>query len=195
MAEPEYIKLTSPRQRGGFAVVSACRSSLWLGPDHLLSVESEGYTESYKRFYFRDIQAITMRKTGRIVVLALVSGCLSGLCGIVALAWDAIEAKWVFGILAGIFAVPFVLNLLYGPTCACQLRTAVQTEDLPSLGRVRRVEKILTRLRPLIAEAQGQLSAEAIPPPFPQPGPAPTPTPTIGEAPTPGIAEEPPRLS
>jgi hypothetical protein len=33
--------------------------SLWLGEDHLLCVDSNGYAETYKRFYFRDVQAIT----------------------------------------------------------------------------------------------------------------------------------------
>lgn len=163
MTEPEYIKLTPPRQRGGFAVVSSCRSNLWLAKDHVLCVETEGYTESYKRFYFRDIQAVTLRKTVRMLVLAIVTGSFTGLFSFIALTVDAIEATWIFGILAGICAIPFILNFLYGPTCACQLRTAVQTEDMPSMGRVRRARKVMNRLRPLIAEAQGQITAEEIP--------------------------------
>lgn len=163
MAEREYIKLTPLRQRRGFAVVSSSRSNLWLGKDHVLCVETEGYTESYKRFYFRDIQAITLRKTVRMWILAIVTGLFTGLFSIVALAVPAIEARWVFGILAVICAIPFLLNFLYGPTCACRLRTAVQTEDMPSMGRVRRARKIIARLRPLIAEAQGQLAPEEIP--------------------------------
>ena len=163
MAEREYIRLTPLRQRRGFAVISSSRSNLWLGPDHLLCVETEGYTESYKRFYFRDIQAITLRKTARMGVIATVTGLLAGLFSFVALAVAAIEAKWVFGILAGICAIPFLLNLLYGPSCACRLQTAVQTEDMPSMGRVRRARKVIARLRPLIAGAQGQITAEEIP--------------------------------
>ena len=157
MAEPEYIKLTPPRQRGGFAVASSYRSNLWLGKDHLLCVETEGYTESYKRFYFRDIQAITLRKNSRWLVLAVVTGLMTGFFGFIVL------AKWIFGIIGGICAIPFLVNFLYGPSCACQLRTAVQTEDLPSMSRVRRARRVITRIRPLIAEAQGQLSAEEIP--------------------------------
>ena len=163
MAEREYIKLTSPRQRGGFAVVSTCRSNLWLAKDHVLCVETEGYTESYKRFYFRDIQAITLRKTDRGMILSAVAGGMTAIFGALALAMSAIEGRWIFGILAGICAIPFTLNFLYGPTCKCQLRTAVQTEDIPSMGRVRRARKVMNRLRPLIAEAQGQITAEEIP--------------------------------
>jgi len=51
MAAREYHRLTRALPRpvrphfGG-------STSLWLGKDHLLSIDSTGYTESYKRFYF-----------------------------------------------------------------------------------------------------------------------------------------------
>lgn len=163
MPKREYTKLTPVRQRGGMALVSASRSNLWLGKDHLLSIETEGYTESYKRFYFRDLQAITLRKTVRMLVLAIVLGLFAAFFGWLTLIADAAEAKWILGVITGVFAVPFVLNLIYGPTCACHLRTAVQTEEVPSLGRVRRARKIIARLRPLIAAAQGDIHPEQIP--------------------------------
>jgi hypothetical protein len=163
MAEKEYTQLTPPRRQAGFAVVSVTRSNLWLGKDHLLSVETEGYTERYKRFYFRDIQAVIVRKTNRALIIGVVTGTLTALFVIFTVVSNAIEAKWVLGILAAVCALPFVVNLIYGPTCFCQLRTAVQTEDLPSLSRVRRARKVLQRVRPLIAEAQGQIAAEEIP--------------------------------
>jgi hypothetical protein len=62
-----------------------------------------------------------------------------------------------------IFAVPLLINNLRGPTCACTLRTAVQTEELPSLCRLPKTRRILNLLRPLIAQAQGQLAPEEIP--------------------------------
>jgi hypothetical protein len=39
----------------------------------------------------------------------------------------------------------------------------VQVEELPSLSRLPRARKVLTRLRPLIVAAQGQLAPEEIP--------------------------------
>ena len=39
--------------------------SLWIGEDHLLLVELRGFTETYRRFYFRDVQAIILRRTDR----------------------------------------------------------------------------------------------------------------------------------
>ena len=49
---PAYRRLT--RSRAGVGSYS----SLWLGADHVMQLSSTGYTESYRRFYFRDIQAI-----------------------------------------------------------------------------------------------------------------------------------------
>ena len=169
MAEREYIKLTRLRQRGGFAIISSSRSNLWLGKDHLLCVETEGYTESYKRFYFRDLQAITIRRTKRARYWTIVLSILALPFAIASIALFArqqsgdVPAGIFWSVAAVLFVVPLVINLVRGPTCACQLRTAVQTEDVPSLSRVRRARKVLNRIRPLIAEAQGQLAAGEIP--------------------------------
>ena len=87
MPEKEYQRLTRARSRSAFGVVSMSRSSLWLGKDHLLCVDSSGYTETYKRFYFRDIQAVTLVATKRrdiwngVLVVPIVI-CLAGLATI-----------------------------------------------------------------------------------------------------------------
>lgn len=163
MAEKEYIKLTPARQRAGLAILSVSRSRLWLGKDHLLLVTTDGYTETYKRFYFRDIQALFIRGTERQTIIGAVTGLLTALFVAIGIGASAIELRWTFGVLAATCAIPFLMNLVYGPTCACQLRTAVQTEDLPSLSRVRRARKVFARIRPLIAAAQGELNPEEIP--------------------------------
>jgi hypothetical protein len=169
MAEPQYRRLTWARRRqAGLIALTYARSSLWLGQDHLLCIDSNGYTESYKRFYFQDIQAVTIRLTRRRLIWNWVLGVLTVLC----------VAGWGYGfavnglelaggvtaaVMTALFALPLLINNLRGPTCACQLRTAVQTEELPSLCRLHKTRKILDRLRPLIAQAQGQLAAEDIP--------------------------------
>ena len=40
-----------------------CWSSLYLGSDHVLQITSIGFSESYRRYFFRDIQAITLHHT------------------------------------------------------------------------------------------------------------------------------------
>ncbi|MBU6410820.1 MAG: hypothetical protein KGR98_10585, partial [Verrucomicrobia bacterium] len=167
MSDFSYQRLTRARARGLLAIAVQSRFSLWLGPDHLLHVESSGYTESYKRFYFRDVQTLTIRETTRrnvwnaILILPVVF-CLVVLV-ISLFPLKNIAAVITWSILATLLVVPFVINNLRGPTCACELRTAVQIEELPSLSRVRKTRRVLAKIRPLIAAAQGgELSAAAV---------------------------------
>jgi hypothetical protein len=175
MAEREYTRLTRARMRWstfntGVAAVSpmaasvlSSRSSLWLGKDHLLGIDTNGYTENYKRFYFRDIQAFTLRRTNRRMILTIILALIISLLVSIAIGVDETVASIIFGSVAALFLAFLVINLAKGPTCVCYLRTAVQTENLPSLNRVRRARKILERIRPLIAATQGQLTREEIP--------------------------------
>jgi hypothetical protein len=162
MAAREYIKLTPPRRTSGFAVVTVTRSNLWLGSDHLLCVETEGFNENYRRFYFRDIQAITLRRTQTALVFGVVTGAMTALFAGLTISVNDMAGKWFLGIMGVVCGIPFLLNLFKGPTCQCELRTAVQTEKVPSMNRVRRARRVISRLRPLIAEAQGQISPEDI---------------------------------
>ncbi len=173
MAQTQYQRLTRSRARAQFAVVYRTRSALWLGGDHLLLVETNGFTENYKRFYFRDIQTITMHETGRGRVWNFILGGVLLLCTFVmffTLA-SAAPGRWDGGEIAGeitlatvmvIFAGFFVAGLLAGPTCKTRLQTAVQVEELGSLQRVRQTRKVMDRIRPLIVAAQGQITGEEV---------------------------------
>ncbi len=159
MAEREYRRLTRARAR------FTGRTSLWLGKDHLLCIDSNGYTESYKRFYFRDIQAIMVRKTDRWKYYSLVLGVLTGLFALFALLGRSeVVALAVLGTIAGLFALALVLTLAGGTTCVCHLRTAVHTEELHSLDRFRKARRTLERLRPVISAAQGGIATTEVPP-------------------------------
>ena len=174
MAKTEYKRLTRARARGGFAVAVMSRTSLWLGADHLLFVDSSGYSETYKRFYFRDIQAITMRQTERGRIWSIVLGVVFILFLFVTLftrpkgspaGWSGGElaGEMVLGGLMAILVLFLLINFFLSPTCKTFLRTAVQTEELPPLCRVRQTRKVLEKIRPLIAAAQGgELSPETI---------------------------------
>ena len=164
MAKTEYKRLTRARSSGAFAVAVASRTSLWLGADHLLYVNSSGYTETYKRFYFRDIQTFVLQKTQRANVVNIVLTILFSLSLLPALVGGQGTGWKIFlFVLAGIFTIFLLVNLLQGQTCRCFLRTAVQTEQLPPLNRIRRAQKVFALLRPLIAAAQGgELSPETI---------------------------------
>src|SRR5206468_2514837 len=132
----------------GFGAFS--RSSLWLGPDHLLLVERRGYTENYKRFFFRDIQSLTIRQTNRHKIWSLILGIIAAICfalAFVILAAEGVIGFWIMIGMAAFFSFFLGLNVLAGPASTCHLRTAVQTEELPSLSRLKRVRKVLERVR------------------------------------------------
>jgi hypothetical protein len=163
--EKEYQRLPpllSRRRKQGLISVTTTRSRLWLGSDHLLCVDSIWYSEDYKRFYFRDIQAIVIRRTDKGRIVNAVFGVLAVPPLIAALTTSGGWLVFWF-IVAAFFLLLLLLNTLYGPTCVTHLRTAVQTEELASLGRLPRARKVLARLRPLIAQAQGELNPAEIP--------------------------------
>lgn len=178
MPDTKYQRLTRSRVSQRFALVSAPRVSLWLGEDHLLLVEHRGFSEAYKRFYFRDIQAIIVRQTTRQAIWNAVLAVPVALC-LVAVIVSAAMARsapgtvtWAISVFAPatitwaifllLFLLPFIVNNLRGTACSCQLRTAVQTEDIASLSRLRQTHKVLDKIRPLIVAAQGQLAPEEV---------------------------------
>jgi hypothetical protein len=162
--EQPYTRLTRTRARA-FGVVYAARSSLWLGVDHLLLVASNGYSETYQRFYFRDIQVLWMRRTDNWKYWGLAWGVLAGLFALFSLVTADVAIGYrliFFGGPAFAFVAFLLLNLAAGPSCICHLRTAVQMVELSPLNRVPRARRAFDRLRPLIAAAQGELAPEQI---------------------------------
>ena len=137
------------------------RFTLWLADDHLLAVEFNGYTESYKRYLFKDIQALTALRTKESTVVTVICAALAAVAAIPVLllllppitrptVWE-----WVTGALAFLFLVLLAINLLRGPTCVCHVRTALGLNELPSIRRLRHFSKVVERLRPLITTVQG----------------------------------------
>src|SRR5215204_2703484 len=91
---------------------------LYLAADHLLQVSSTGFTERYKRFYFRDIQWITLRKTHVGKAANAVLGATVTVFAAPALFTSA-PVTIVLAALAGIFAIGLGANIALGPTCLC----------------------------------------------------------------------------
>jgi hypothetical protein len=130
------------------------RYRLWLAEDHLLLVASTAIGERYKRFYFADIQSIVLRKTVGWIIVAVVCLVTAAIFVLIALINTEVAVRATFYGLAGVFVILGAIQFALGPTCASQIRTAVQTEDLPCLKRVRTARKILARIRPRIEAAQ-----------------------------------------
>jgi hypothetical protein len=163
VSQPIYKRLTSARLRrkGVLSSLGAARQSLWLGDDHLLSIDSTSYAEEYKRFYFRDIQAIFIAPNPRRAIWNGILGALL-IMHILVFAWLGIgtTAIVITGVILGI---PLAINNIMGPACRTYLRTAVQVEEFPSLNRLPRTNRVLTRIRPLIVAAQGSLPPKETP--------------------------------
>lgn len=135
--------------------------TLWLGPGHLLAVESSGYRETYTRVELNDIQAIVVRRTNTMFVRAAVVGSIFLLL-VLASAATEYGARVGWGIMAGLVFPFLLLDLVLGPTCEAELRTPVQLLVLKSLRRWRKAQKALDRLSPLIEETQGLLLSEVL---------------------------------
>lgn len=142
------------------------QSSLWLGADHLLAVDSTGFSENYRRFYFKDIQAVITRKSARGKIWNVIWVVLTGLAALLVL---MIAKKpytlppFVFGgALCTAFLVALLINVLRGPTCVCHIRMLLAVHELPSLRRLKHVRKMLGELRPLVQRYQGVVPVEEI---------------------------------
>ena len=170
VAPVQYARLPGSgmsRKGASFLAVSRNSCRLWLGDDHLLQVESAGgYSESYRRFYFRDIQAVYLHKTKSWFAVNLILGVLTALFLLWALSVKDTGGQIALGIITGTLGIFLLVNVLRGSTCSCRLKTAVHLEELPSLRRRRNAEKVLARLKPLIEAAQGSTAAETVAPQY-----------------------------
>jgi len=162
--ETKYTRLPGKglRRQGFFAVVRIY-CTLWLAKDHILNIDNRVFSEDYKRFYFRDIQAIITQRTNRGKVWNLILITLIGIFTLIALGREETAAMVSWLIVTGIFGIFLLINWLRGPTCTCHIITAVQQETLPSLDRLKTAEKVIKILKRLIQEAQGELHSEKAP--------------------------------
>ena len=165
------------------------RHTLWLGSDHLLRVRSTRFSEEYRRYYFRDIQAICMQKRPPRSWLphALTAGA-----GLLFSAGLFRLGHPVWATLLMLVTVIYALAIWRRTDCECWLQTAVGINHLPSLCRSRRAAKALAIIHARLSEAQkGAADLDlttvlASPPPFPSvaPQPAPPHLPSAGAAPS-----------
>ncbi|HXB72474.1 MAG TPA: hypothetical protein VNY05_29825 [Candidatus Acidoferrales bacterium] len=138
-------------------------ASVWMAGDHLLSVKSYRVREEYKRFQFRDVQAIVVAQCPRFqistrsLLLALIwlsaFGLSSSTQGRQLLPeWDN-TAMWL--IAAALVCAWFYIS--FARSCRCRLLTAVSNDELPSVYRTWTARRFLAQVEPRIAEVQGRL--------------------------------------
>lgn len=163
-ADSSYRRLPGRGRKSGFLHSIGGSCSLWQTDDHLLLVESNGITESYRRFYFKDIQAVVIQKTNfsrnfnYIAASTLFAAALIHLSHVLGDGFPGSAVMFIFFI----SLISLFLNYLMGVTCICRIITPVQDEEIPSLKRLRNAEKVKTVIDNACTALQGTLSEEDI---------------------------------
>ncbi|MBU2481901.1 MAG: hypothetical protein KJ760_12490, partial [Proteobacteria bacterium] len=140
---------------------------LWFGQDHLLLVSSTGISEDYKRFYYKDIQAIQLMKTKARLARIIITFILLGITGaITALACSMDKsnpAVLVSSGIMGLFLIGCLVRLfIKGPFCKTFIYSSVQKEKLTPLNTVKKSALFLSIITPKIKAWQGQMTPDML---------------------------------
>lgn len=146
--DPQFRKIKlKARGLGGSA-------TYWLGPDHLLIVTQDGYSERYRRIYYRDIQALMIRRTSTWLWISAVLIGMLILMGLLPLTSGDVVGLWFGGINLGLWTIFLLCHLVSGPTCGCRLVTAVQNRDLPHVNHWKHASRLLAELQAEVNRVQ-----------------------------------------
>jgi hypothetical protein len=159
---PNYVRLPGRGKTLAFSMFSSETQRLYMSNDHLLVVRDSRSEETHKKFYYNDIQAITVQSNSdfivmlvfHLVLLAIIFGL--GILAVVSTLGDSLGVYVVFGLLAVIPFIYFVKNLIQGKTCSVRLHTAVQVQELTALRRISVARSSLDLLKTHIESAQGR---------------------------------------
>ena len=166
---------TRYRKLPGRAAVWGGYARLWLGTDHLLQAEVTLGVERYRRFFFRDIRALVVRRTRTRRIVNLSCGAWVLFCALIGaiLWWLSEQAGGATGtaefnsvlfrglaLAAAAFGAPFLLvivvNTLLGPTCTCYVATSTGQSRLTLPRRLRPARRLIARLAPVISGAHAE---------------------------------------
>lgn len=143
--------------------------SVWLGPDHLLVIESTGFllpfTEKYRRIDYANIQSFfwtTSRRRGQLTVVIVL--LLLILASAAYAARESAAGLSIWGGLALLMLVLGIVNWAKGPTADLRLQTAVQLLRLKPVKRVAKAEDLIRAVTPLCLAHQPAVEAGASPP-------------------------------
>ncbi|MDH3999191.1 MAG: hypothetical protein OET90_10185, partial [Desulfuromonadales bacterium] len=130
----------------------------------MLAIDGNTYQERYQRYYFKDIQALTIRLTNRGKILngaLILATLLTAIITFSVYQTDpTIETFSMGGIIGGLFSLILIVNLIQGPTCICHIKTPISLNLLPSLHRLRTAKKAIARISPMIEQHQGVLTPD-----------------------------------
>jgi hypothetical protein len=145
-----------------------------MGADHLLQVSNQLGWEQYRRWFYRDIQAMIARRNVTRLVWNLVvglGGLFIGFGAILVLAAPTsstgertglIVVASILGIISVGFLAVALVNTLLGPSCTVYVQTPRGMEKVSAPGRLAVFERVVERVRPLAEAAQAQPGASGL---------------------------------
>ena len=150
--ETKRIKFTKFSGRSLFSVQKS-----YLMEDHLLVVDGY-YTESYKRLYYKDIEAVLVCPTASGMVFACIWAFIS-VCMFLPLLRNGFSVGYLTLAFFGMFPAIFAGVLFYGGGSArFGIQTAVQTVLLDGIRSRRKARKVKQRLVEKVESVQGVLT-------------------------------------
>jgi hypothetical protein len=128
-------------------------------------VESNNFTETYKRFYFKDFQALIVRKTNsfsRFGIIRAVEICVVLILLILSASGHHRVLTVCMSMILVWAVIALAIHLKRGPTCSCHLKMPLAVHELPSVCRLKYAGQVIELLTPYIRKFQGSLTVEEI---------------------------------
>lgn len=152
MAKSDYRKVASATQGIFF------RSSLHLAKDHFLICKSSGLHREFQRFFYSDIQALSMQenafsRTKTLVTISLIA--LSIVLLLVSSSGFVQFLSWSTLVLC-LFILAFQVKHATG--CKVVVETTANSAQLPALSRKRKALKVMDLLKERVEGIQGVLT-------------------------------------
>jgi len=140
------------------------RNSLWLSEDHLLVSRHCFIVEQYRRYFFSDIQAITVYRTHIGKIWNACWGFWLLITAGPAMVFYFVEtAIGIFFLINAILPLLLLMiNIVRGPTSQVVIRTLTTEDRVILTGRFWKTVLLLPKLRQEIEMLQGDTEPEAI---------------------------------
>ncbi len=132
------------------------RYKLFHEEDHLLACETSGYTENYKKVYFKNLQSVKYCSVLPSYIIKMVTnGLFLSLFGAIAI--DVGESFILFGI-AAIFAIIILVMIIKGTPQAVIFSTAVSEVKiiLPNKNKVNQTLKLIAEKKAALKTANNE---------------------------------------
>ncbi len=153
MKKKEYSKLTKRCRR----LLSI--SQLWLAKDHIILIEEASASQSYRRFYFKDIEGIVLGDSSLHIVYFILS---IAIIPILARIFSALEmfgessSRIISLIILGFFLLLGIYQFIAGRISNLSIQTKNGPYKLPIRFRQRKMKKLVDKITPLIYQYQEQ---------------------------------------